>query len=370
MTDNNMQEISRRPAQSGKVSYADAVLLHDSSRTRVVMVPFFVPHSDHTELAVKLVTYSKEPAPHDWALVQNKSLSLKEAPARKLLAALKAHLAVAAETADGEYIAIRVAEGTAQIGDHDPAVVANALSKALGQPGIVEHLRDVELGEHFAGALRGAIRLSEMRAAMAQLRELLASDEQTESTYQKWCEKHSWAFGNAYVMRDEIREIAPGDTLDILLQTVISGYREIVELKRPDKPVLQWDERHRNYYFSSEVSKAIGQCHRYIDVLHEAAAQGLDDHPEVVAYHPRAIIVIGRSADWSKEQARGLHGLNHRLSGIVVMTYDQLMAQGERLVEILGAESSSDYNVDELQADDQVLDAEDYAPRETDDGSE
>jgi len=136
-------------------------------------------------------------------------------------------------------------------------------------------------------------------------------------------------------MRDEVREISPGDHLDVLLPTVISGYRDIVELKRPDMEVLHYDSRHRNFYFSAEVSKAIGQCHRYLDVLHEVAATGLRDHPEIVAYHPRGIIVIGRSSDWKAEQLKSLHGLNRRLSGVTVMTYDQLLAQGERLLEML-----------------------------------
>lgn len=126
------------------------------------------------------------------------------------------------------------------------------------------------------------------------------------------------------------------------MPTVISGYRDIVELKRPDVPVLLYDTAHRNFYLSADVSKAIGQCHRYLDVLQEVAAVGLRDHPEVVAYHPRAIIVVGRSAGWSAEKLRALHGLNSRLSGVTVMTYDQLLAQGERLVEILSARSSEE----------------------------
>ena len=143
-------------------------------------------------------------------------------------------------------------------------------------------------------------------------------------------------------MRDDIREISPGDKLDMLLPTVISGYRDIVELKRPDMKVLLRDESHRNYYFSSDVSKAIGQCHRYLDVLHEVASDGLRDHPEIVAYHPRAIIVIGRSHDWDGEKLQALHGLNTRLSGVTIMTYDQLLSQGERLVEILSHENNNE----------------------------
>lgn len=45
--------------------------------------------------------------------------------------------------------------------------------------------------------------------------------------------------------------------------------------------------------------------------------------------------MIGRSAEWEHDKLKTLHGLNGRLSGITVMTYDQLLAQGKRLVEML-----------------------------------
>jgi len=306
-----------------------------------VAVPFFIPHSDHTELAIKLITYSKAPPPTDWVVIEQKSISIGEASSRKLLAALRTHLAVAESGESGDFLVIRVAEGTAQLGTHDPARVAAALTKVLSQDEIVQHLQGTELSTEFIAAFRGAIRLNEMRAAVAQLRQFLDGGEVSEPVYQDWCEKHSWAFGNAYVMRDDVREISTGDTLDLMLPSVIAGYRDIVELKRPSMEVLYYDEAHRNFYFSADVSKAIGQCHRYLDVLHEVASNGLRDHPEVVAYHPRAIVVIGRSIRWEEARLRALHGLNRRLSGITVMTYDHLLAQGERLVEMLAPKGES-----------------------------
>jgi hypothetical protein len=95
---------------------------------------------------------------------------------------------------------------------------------------------------------------------------------------------------------------------------------------------IKYDSTHKCYFWSREASMAIGQCHRYLDVLHEAAANGLRDHSEIVAYHPRAMIVIGRSDGWSDARLRALHGLNARLHGISVMTYDQLLAQAEQLL--------------------------------------
>jgi hypothetical protein len=291
----------------------------------------------------------------DWAVVESKSVSLNESASRTLLNALRKHLAVAETNEDGSYLVLRVAEGTMELGEHDPAAVAKALTKVLNQQEIIQHLDQTELSDELAKAFKTAIRLKEMISAVAQLREHLVNGENGEGVYQDWCEKHSWAFGNAYVMRDEVRNISPGDQLDILLPTVIAGYRDIVELKRPDSSVLQYDDAHRDYYFSADVSRAIGQCHRYLDVLHEVAAKGLRDHPEIVAYHPRAIIVIGRSEGWDEERLRALHGLNRRLTGITIMTYDNLLAQGERLVEIFsetGERESVDLPEPKFEADD------------------
>lgn len=343
MSEQTMQvpaAVSRRPAASGKLSYSDPVILRDNSRTQIVLVPFFIPRTSGTDLSIKITTYRKMSPPQHWLVVEEKSLSLSEIEARRLLSGLKEHLAVAEEDEDGDYILLKVSDGSAAIGSLDPSHVTGALLSVLSQQEILCHLGESELSEELTTALKASIHLREMRAAVAKLRLLLESGESSEQMYQTWCEEHSWAFGNAYVMRDEVRSISPSDNLDLLLPSVIAGYRDIVELKRPDMNVLNYDDAHRNHYFTADVSKAIGQCHRYLDVLHEAAAQGLRDHPEIVAYHPRSIIVIGRSHNWNNEQLKALHGLNQRLSGITVMTYDQLLAQGERLIDILAPQES------------------------------
>ena len=332
--DQAIREVHARPAKSGRVSYGDTVVIHESSKTRVTLTPFFVPRTEGTDLAVKITSYKKAPPPDEWAVIEDKSISLNEVAARRLAKALNQHLAVSEQGADGDYIVIR-AEGTAEYGNLDPEIVTKALAQVLSRKEIAQHLANTELSDELVYAFRGAIRLREMQAAVSSLRQHLDTNEAEERVFQEWCEQHSWAFGNAYVLTDDVREISPGDHLDLLLPSVISGYRDIVELKTPEARVLLYDKSHRNYYFSSETAKAIGQVHRYLDVLQEVARDGLRDHPEIMAYHPRAIVVIGRSHDWGSEQIQALHGLNARLNGITVMTYDQLLAQGERLVESL-----------------------------------
>lgn len=338
----DLNPIHRREAQSGTVSYGDPVILHETTVSRQVLIPFFIPRSSGTELAVKLITYRKAKPPMDWVTVEEKSISLSGQAARELLRGLKEHLAVAQEDDNGEYIAIRVSDGAAKVADLDPGVVAKAVIGLLSRDDIARHLTTRELGSEFISAFRVSVRIQELRLAVAELRQHLDAGVVDEQVYQRWCENHSWSFGNAYVMRDDVRQVTPGDKLDVLLPTVIAGYRDVVELKRPSMEVLVYDTSHRNYYFSAEVSKAIGQCHRYLDVLAEEAAKGLRDHPEIVAYHPRAIIVIGRSAGWDDDKLRALHGLNSRLHGLSVMTYDQLLAQGERLVELVAQAPDED----------------------------
>jgi hypothetical protein len=296
-------------------------------------VPVFITRTEANELAVKIVTERADPD-FGWVPDEDKSLWLKEPAARSLQDVLASHLAVA-PLERGEYVVIPVTGGAPDLRAHNPTSVAEALMRVLAEPDLLEHIAAGDLSARLVEAIHGAIRLSEMRTAVSDLRELLESGEAREEVYQQWCEEHSWAFGNAYVIRDDIHTISSGDRLDLLLPRVFSGYRDIVELKRPDVTVVGWDSARKHYYFTAEVSKAIGQCHRYLDVLHEEAMHGLRDHPEIIAYHPRATIVIGRSHDWKPLRVRALHGLNSRMVGITVMTYDQLLAQGERLLDML-----------------------------------
>ena len=133
-----------------------------------------------------------------------------------------------------------------------------------------------------------------------------------------------------------------GDQVDELMEGTTTGLRDVIELKRPSHKVIMFDKDHRSYFFSRDVSVAIGQCHRYLDVLHlDVGERGLRDHPEVVSYHPQAVIVIGRSNQWGTDELRALHGLNQRLHGITVVTYDQLLQQGQRALEVLETEATS-----------------------------
>lgn len=338
--------IERKQAASGNIDYASPVVLSESSRTKVIAVPFFISHSDHSELTLKIQTLRKANPPIDWIEVEEKSITLNEEATRKLALELPKYAAVAGEDEVGDYVVVRMSDGYTNLANLNPEVAVTALIAALEQDDIASHLRGVELSEGLMKALRYSVRLGEMKTAMIELRTLLDEGMNDERYYQEWCEEHPWAFGNNFVINDDIRNITTQDQVDILVPRLLAGFRDIIELKRPNMEVLHYDDAHRDYYFSSEVSKALGQCHRYLDVFTEAANKGLIGNEHIVAYHPEATIVMGRMVDWVDAKSKALHGLNARLSGIRIITYDHLLAQGESLINYL---SSIENEEDELE---------------------
>lgn len=313
-------------ASSGRVAHGAPVVLRDTRQTHIEVKPFYVPRTGGDDLSIKIVSQKKHERLAALRVGTPTEISLNDDEIRRLHEALHQFLAVVDQD-EGEYIVIRM--------DDTDREQARKLAAVLSNPGVAERLTAEDLGASTALALATPVRTRDLRAAVDELRELLDGGVGEESTYQEWCDRHNWAFGNIYVARDDVRTIALGDQVDLLMKSSLNGLRDVYELKRPDMDVLKYDSTHKCFFWSRDTSMAIGQCHRYIDALHEGAATGLRDHPEIVAYHPRAVVIIGRSKDWNDDKQRALHGLNARLHGIQVQTYDHLLAQAEATLAVL-----------------------------------
>ncbi len=313
------------PAVSGRVAHGEPVVLRNSRETHIEVKPFYVPRSSGEELSIK-ITHQKLAEGGSFGVGYPTEINLKHDEVIALHDALHRFRAVANED-DGTYIVIRLNEGE--------RVKARKLAAVLSQPGVAAHLTADDLDPQVAFALAAPVRIRDLEAAVLELEDLLEGDIGEEATYQDWCDRHHWAFGNVYVARDEVRTIALGDQVDLLMKSSLNGLRDVYELKRPDMDVLGYDRTHKSYFWSRDTAMAIGQCHRYLDALHEGAAHGLRDHPEINAYHPHAVVIIGRSTNWSDNRHRALHGLNARLHGIQVQTYDHLLAQANATLALI-----------------------------------
>lgn len=332
-------KVSKRQTSKPNFKKGEEATLHESSQIRITAFPGFVSRTAGDQLTLKICHYNKNNLDFYGNPIVEKSISLNGKAVERLAELVAANSKIVGEEREGEFTVFQTMDPNGGGWKLSPKL-PELLDSLSSEPELVELLLSSDQLQDMASKIRFGLRIAEMRAATDELEGLLSSGVNEESHYQEWCEKHAWAFGNAYFSPDDVRAISAGDKVDILLPTSLASYRDIIELKRPDKEVLRFDSAHKSYYFSSDVSQAIGQCHRYLDQLHEKAAKGLDDHEEIVAYHPKAIIVIGQSSNWSGDKLKALHGLNARMHTIQVMTYDQLLAQSEQLISSLDIQSS------------------------------
>jgi hypothetical protein len=230
--------LRRVVASSGQVAYGDPVIIHDTLAKHIQIVPFYVPRSSGTELHAKIESWRKALG---FTVGQVHELSLTAADCLALYRMLSDHLEICKQAGEGNYIVLRLDDGAVDLTSADPSQIASSLVGILSKPDIAKHLITRELGSELLLGLRSAIRYQELRAAVDELRLSLDSGLTDERTYQAWCDQHSWAFGNAYLVSDAVRSIAVGDQVDALLPSLTSGLRDIIELKRPDMPVLLWD---------------------------------------------------------------------------------------------------------------------------------
>ena len=316
------------------IEYGEVSVLHSSSQSEISILPFFIKHSDpkkERDLCIKL-TKSKKVSGFSIPEVE---INMREKAILALRDKLNELLALKKIPENGNFLLVRIGdEQQVDLSGLDTSDVAKALISVLENDEIIEHIDAIDFSDNLAFAFRNSIKIKSLIKAMDELEAALET-ESSEQYYQEWCERNGWIFGNQYVMKDTERRISRNDNVDLLATSVVSGYRDIIELKKPTFSVLNYDTSHDSYYFSAEVSKAIGQCHRYLDVFAEEAVAGLRDNREIVAYHPRATIVVGRSNDWTENQHRALHGLNSRMNGISILTYDHLLLQGRRLIDML-----------------------------------
>ena len=327
--------VNKKQAKGNEnIEYGEISVLHSSNQSEITLLPFFIKHSDPTkerDLCIK-ITKSKKMSGFT---IPECEINMREKAILALRDKLNELLALKKIPENGNFLLVRMGnEQQVDLSGLDTSDVAKALISVLENEDIIEQIDAIDFSDNLAFAFRNSIRIKSLIKAMDELETALET-ESSEQYYQEWCERNGWIFGNQYVMKDTERSISRNDNVDLLATSVVSGFRDIIELKKPTFTVLVRDASHESYYFSAEVSKAIGQCHRYLDVFSEEAVAGLRDNREIVAYHPRATIVIGRSNNWTEDQHRALHGLNSRMNGISILTYDHLLLQGRRLIDML-----------------------------------
>jgi hypothetical protein len=175
-------------------------------------------------------------------------------------------------------------------------------------------------------------RIVQYARILEEFSEMVDTSSVNEPTIQHLLQENPWLFGSEYSELLDRRNWTRDDDLDFMLRRTVDGYLEIIEIKTPfEQPLFNFDRSHNNYYPAAPLSKAIGQVLRYIEEIQRdrdriMAVDGID--PLKV----RARIIIGK--DGNEEQNKALRNLNAHLVQIEILTFDQLIRIGRRVLSV------------------------------------
>jgi len=182
-----------------------------------------------------------------------------------------------------------------------------------------------------------ASRMVGYRKAYDRLVELVEDPSTSEPDLQKQLEENPWIFGSEYSQLLDRRTWTRDEELDFMLRRTVDDFLEIVEIKRAFKePLLLHDKSHDAYYPSSQLSVALGQAMGYIEEI-ERNRDSIVSKDGYDTLKIRARLIIGRNG--SMDVQRGLRNLNAHLHRIEVITFDQLLRIGERVLNVFENES-------------------------------
>jgi hypothetical protein len=240
MVTNPLRNVAKKAGPHGQVGTIEPVVLRDTSRMLITALAWLIQRSSgDIEMNLKLTRNDDQAG----CPPESRSISRSGQPRWTLCTA---HCATSSawQGKAGDYLVVPLVPDPRR----DSEDTARKLLAVLGQPGVPGELARLHLAPDIAAALHGAAKVAELRAAVTALRGHLDAGDHREEVYQIWCEPHSWAFGNAYVAHDEVRTVAVGDSVDLLMRSSVNGLRDVIELKRPSMPVLNWDKAHKCWH--------------------------------------------------------------------------------------------------------------------------
>ncbi len=170
--------------------------------------------------------------------------------------------------------------------------------------------------------------------AILDLEKIINGKFKNEVFIQKFLKKNLWLFGSEYCTFVKEEKINSKNILDGIPKN-LEDFIDIIEVKLPTAELFHYDTNHKNYYSSSELTKAIAQTQNYIFELEKMTSNNSyqDDNDCVIA-RPRGIILIGTKNELSDEEKKYLRILNSSYHNIHILTYQQLLLRARNMLNL------------------------------------
>jgi Domain of unknown function (DUF4263) len=193
-----------------------------------------------------------------------------------------------------------------------------------------------------------SVNLLKAKAQVESLKELALELEEAikaehgESWWQTYVRSKILIIQQGYIKAIEKMNISIGNTKfpDFSLVTH-DNYLDILEIKRPSTDILKPDSSRGNFFFDSEISKAIIQVENYISNVtkHGDTVRSyiLDNHKiDLKVVRPRGIILAGSASQFTEQKQKDdFRLLSQGLKNLAIVTYDELLTRLKNYIEVL-----------------------------------
>lgn len=170
------------------------------------------------------------------------------------------------------------------------------------------------------------------------------SETSWDDSWQRWITKNSWLTWANYLEPIEKVKINISWVMPDYLFPTHDGFVDLLEIKLPDDEVIRKDSSHSgSWFWTSEVTKAIGQVINYIWEIDRWRIEierqiKITYHKNITLVRPRVYILIWNDDNWfcdepnddvrkikREEKLEALRKLNGSLHWIEVITYAELL---------------------------------------------
>lgn len=231
-----------------------------------------------------------------------------------------------------------------------PGTLANNLDKGI-IPRLSSDDRDALikfLPDFIASESHSSVNLLKATAEIQSLRDLAKDLEANinsphpETWWQTYIQKNILIIQQGYIKAIDKINISIGTTKfpDFSLVTH-DNYLDILEIKKPNTDLLKFDNSRGNYYWDTEVSKAIIQTENYLANVAKHAdtvRTYLKDHYEIELHvvRPRGIILVGNAQSLTNPKEKDdFRLLSQSLKNITIVTYDELLIRLQNYINVL-----------------------------------
>jgi hypothetical protein len=164
----------------------------------------------------------------------------------------------------------------------------------------------------------------------------------SESWWQSYIHKNILIIQQGYIQAIEKMNITVGGTKfpDFSLITH-DNFLDILEIKKPSTVLIKEDTSRGNFYWDTEIVKAIIQVENYIENVSKQSdavrSYIKDNHGiDLKVVRPRGIILAGESGNFaSQKQKDDFRLLTLAAKNINFVTYDELVTRLENYIEVL-----------------------------------